>query len=859
MVKMSLKSVWGHKRRLVGTMVAVLLGVAFLSGTLVLGDTLAATFDDLTEEATAGDVIVRDPTALAANDLEQRALIDAALVDDVAALDGVASAAPFVEGNVALLDRVGDQVGGGPARIGANWVDNPALNPYRLVEGRAPAADDEVVINLGAADAAELELGDTATVQVPAPLEVTVVGLATFGDEDGLADTTFTAFTLDAAQRHFAGGEDRMSSVLVEAAPGVSQDELVARVEPSLPAGVEVITGAELSDENGEDIDAWLVPLRVMLAAFAGIALFMATFGIHNTFSIVVAQRAREIGLIRSVGAERRQVMAAIALEALAVGLLASLAGTLAGLGVAGLLLGMFRGLGFPLPAGGLEVTGIALMVPLLAGVLATLGAALLPARRAARISPMAALRDTALDRTDSSHRRAVAGAAILAIGAVALLVGATTGGDSTVDGGAGAGLFRSLGSAGVALLGALACLTGVVVVGPVVAGRAVALLGLPLVRLRGMGGSIARRNAMRNPRRTSATASALLVGVSVVALFTVLAASMSAALDDAVDRSFGADLVSATPDFGGTGIDPEMAPAIAELDEVAAAVGIGAGAARVDGSERGLTYADLDALALALDLDVTEGSLTGLAGDELAVAAGTAEDNDWELGSTVTVEYTDGGRDSFTVGALYEETDIVGSLLMPRETVVPHVVQPVDTAVFINLADGVDVAAAKTPIDSVVTTYGGPDLEDRAEYASSLTERMNTMLGVVYALLVLTIIIALLGIANTVSLSIHERRRELGILRAVGQTRRQLKRMVRDESVLISMLGTIGGLGLGGFLGWALVQAISASSNVATFSVPMGQMVVILVVGTLAGAVAGIRPARRAARMGMLQGIQSE
>lgn len=860
MITMSLRNVWAHKRRLAGTVVAVLLGVAFLSGTLVLGATLDASFGDLVDEATAGDAVVRDPTTLAGerlNTFEQTALVDGSLVDEVTGLDGVAAAAPYVEGQTALLDQEGEEVGGnGSDRLGANWVDDPDLNPYRLAAGRAPRADDEVVLNVGAADDAGLEVGDRATVQVPTPLEVTVVGLATFGDEDGLAGTTFTAFTLDAAQQHFAGGEDRLSQVLVDAEPGVSQQQLVAAIEPSLPDGVEAITGAALTDENQQDLDDFLRPMRTLLVAFAGIALFVATFGIHNTFAIVLAQRAREIGLLRSVGAERRQVMLAVVVEALVVGLLASALGTLAGLGVAGLLMAMFASFGFALPGGGLEITGTALVVPLVAGMLATLAAAVLPARRAARVSPMAALRDAALDRTDTSRRRAVAGVAILAVGAIVVLVGITTGDTAPPEGGR---LFQTLGAVALTAVGALVCLTGVVVVGPVVAGRAVGLLAAPVARLRGLGGSLARRNAMRNPRRTSATASALLVGVSVVALFTVLAASMSAALDDAVDQSFGGDLVSAAPVFGGAGIDPEMAPAIGELDEVASAVGIGGAAARVDGDERGLTYADRDALAPVLDLDVTDGSLTGLAGDELAVAAALAEDEGWEVGSTVPVEYADGAQTRFTVGAVYDESTIVGNLLAARDEVVPHVAQPVDMAVFVDVAEGVDVDSAKTTIDPVVARYGGPDLEDRGEYASSMGRGLDTMLSIVYALLFLTVIIALLGIANTVTLSIHERRRELSILRAVGQTRRQLRRMVRDESVVISLFGTVGGLAVGGLLGWALVQAVASSSDVATFSVPLGQLVIILVVGTFAGAVAGIRPARRAARMNVVQGIQSE
>jgi putative ABC transport system permease protein len=849
MLGIAVKTAWGHKRRLLGTALAVFLGVAFLTGTLVLGDTLSANFDRLFTQTTAGtDAVVRNPTTIerAGDIAEQSGLVDAAVVDQVAAVDGVDRAVPFLQGYGALIGEDGEAVGGnGPPRLAGNWIDDPDLNPYRLAEGRAPQADDEVVVNRGAAADAGYQVGDRAVVQVPAPVEVEIVGIATFGDEDGLGQTTFTAFTTAAAQQHIAGGQDKVSEVLVAAEPGVSQDELVERIEPVLPDDAEALTGAQLSDERVDDINSeFLGMLRAFLTGFAGIALVVATFSIYNTFSILVAQRTAEMALLRAVGASRRQVTAAVVVEALAVGLVASAAGVAGGLGVAGLLKGMFDAFGFALPAGGLVMTGGALAASLAVGVVATLVAAIGPALRASRISPLAALREVAVDRTATSRGRAVTGAVLVAGGVAALVVAALGDGGSAVA---------------VAGIGAVACLAGLVVAGPVIARPASGAIGAPLARLRGVGGTLARGNAMRNPRRTSATASALLVGVAVVVVFTVVAASLQASLERTVDRTFGADLVVSAPPFGGAGLDPAMAPAVAELPEVDAAVGLGAGAATVDGEDRGVVYADPAGLDRALALDVVAGSLDDLGDDEIAVVESTAESEGWALGDTVPITFVDGGSQRFTVGAVYDEADIVGGVVVPRAAWEPHAVQELDTGVFISLAPGVDADAGQAAVSGVVDRFDGPDVQDREGYAASLTQGLDLMLGVVYALLALAIVIALMGIANTLSLSIHERRRELGVLRAVGQTRSQLRSMVRYESVVVALLGTIGGLGLGVFLGWALVRAVAASSGAGAFALPVPQLAVILTVGAVAGVLAGMRPARRAARLDVLDAIASD
>ena len=405
--------------------------------------------------------------------------------------------------------------------------------------------------------------------------------------------------------------------------------------------------------------------------------------------------------------------------------------------------------------------------------------------------------------------------------------------------------------------LGAVASLIGLVVAGPVVARPAASVLGAPLARFRGSAGLLARRNAMRNPGRTSATASALMVGIGVVTVFTVFAASMKASLDATVDRTFGADLVVAAPGFGGAGIDPELAPAVAEEPDVAGAVGLGVGGATVDGSDRPFSIADPAALAAVIDLGSGSGDVAGLGDDEVAVLDTTADDKGWSVGDTLPVTFADGAREDMTVGATYSEGDLVGGMIVPRAAYAPHATQMVDTAVFVQLDDGVSLAAGKASVERVADRFGAPEPQDREEYAASLTQGLDMLLAVVYALLALAIVIALMGIANTLALSTWERRRELGVLRAVGQTRGQLRSMVRWESVLIAVFGTLGGLGLGVFLGWGLVEAVgSASGATSAFALPLASLVTVLVVGAVAGILAGARPARRAAREDPLTAI---
>lgn len=849
-VRLSVSSLRAHKRRFAGTFLAVFLGVSFLAGTLVMGDTLRAGFDTMFGKATGGtDAVVRGAVAITTPGESQgvREPVDAALVQTVEQVPGVAAAVPDVQGAGQLIGADGKPIGGqGPPTLAGNWIDDPRLNPYRLAEGRAPERPGEVVVNRGTADRGGLKIGDRTVLRTPDPVDVTIVGLATFGGEDGMAQVTFTGMTLADAEEHLTAGHGQASSILVRATPGVGQQELVDRLTPVLPKGVEAITGQEATQENTDMISSrFLSIFTTFLLVFSGVALLVATFSIHNTFAIVVAQRTRENALLRALGASRRQVTASTLTEASVVAVTASAAGLAGGIGIAAGLQALFPAIGFPFPDGDLVVSALSLALPLAIGIVVCLSSALLPAVRAGRTAPLAALRESAVDQSGASRVRAATGAGLAALALAVTLTGVL--------------VSPSILLAGT---GAVLALAAFVVLGPVASTTAVRVLGGPLDRLRGVTGGLARRNALRNPKRTAATASALMIGVAVVSLFTVFGASLKATMDQTVSRSFAGDLAVSTPSFGagGSGLSPRLAGAVQRLPEVDTAVGLGRGVAEVNGQGRALTVTDPPALERTFDLGTVRGSLNDLGTDGIAITRKEADRQHLAIGDTARLAFTDGTSRTFTVRALYGQSELAGDYVITRAAWAPHRTQDSDTLVAVSFKDGVNTAAGKAAVEKVAARYGSPEVQTRDEYAWSSAGGIDMMLTLVYALLALAVLIALLGIANTLTLAIHERTRELGLLRAVGQTRSQLRAMVRWESVLVAAFGTVGGLALGAFLGWVLVRASDgASDSTFAFAVPPLQLVVVALVGLAAGALAGLRPARRAARLNVLRAIATE
>ncbi|QIY69314.1 ABC transporter permease [Streptomyces sp. RLB1-33] len=849
-VRLSVSSLRAHKRRFAGTFLAVLLGVAFLAGTLVMGDTLRASFSALFGDATKGtDAVVRSADAITTPGESQgvRQPVDTALVQTVERVPGVAAAAPDIQGAGQLVGSDGKPIGGqGPPTLAGNWITDPKLNPYQLAAGHAPSKSGEVVVNRGAAKKGGLKIGDTTTLRTPDPVKVTIVGLATFGGEDGMAQVTFTGMTQADAEKYLTAKPGEAANIRVRAGPGVGQAELVADLTPVLPRGVEAITGQESARENTDMISSQFLNIfTTFLLVFSGIALLVATFSIHNTFAIVVAQRTRENALLRALGASRRQVTVSSLVEASVVAVTASAAGLAGGIGIAAGLQALFPAIGFPFPQGDLVISGLSMLLPLAVGIVVCLGSALLPAVRAGRTAPLAALRETAVDRSAASRGRAIMGAALAVVAVGATLTGVL--------------VSQSLWLAG---LGAVLALAAFVVLGPVVSSAAVRALGAPLDTLRGVTGGLARRNALRNPKRTAATASALMIGVAVVSLFTVFGASLKATMDQTVSRSFAGDVAVSTPSFGagGSGLSPKLAPAIARQPAVEYAVGLGRGVAQVDGKGRALTVTDPVTLGKVFDLGDVRGSLDHLGTDGIALTRKEADTQHLTTGDTARLTFTDGKRENFTVRAVYGRSELAGDYVITRAAWAPHRTQDSDSLVAVTFKSGVSAADGEAAVKKVAAQYGNPEVQTRDEYAQSSAGGIDMMLTLVYALLALAVLIALLGIANTLTLAIHERTRELGLLRAVGQTRAQLRAMVRWESVLVAAFGTAGGLALGAFLGWVLVEASDGASDSAfAFAIPPVRLVVVALVGLAAGALAGLRPARRAARLDVLRAIATE
>jgi putative ABC transport system permease protein len=836
-------SLWARKRRLLGGAIAVVIGVAFLAATLVLGDAMKIGIHSLLAESNSGtDALVRSELEIGTADMSTRSTVDERLVSELAGNPDVASALPVVEGVAQLSGADGELIGGdGPPTFGGNWLDFER-NPYELVDGRAPQRAGEIVIDSDSADGGDLHVGDTTTVRVPDPIEVTVVGIAELRSGESLGGVTYTWFDTDTAQRLLLHSDDLVSAVNLTAAPGVSPEQLVAVVQPALPSGIEAVTGTTLTAEDDADIAAdFLDFFETFLLMFAGVALLVSTFTIHNTFSIVVAQRTRESALLRALGASRRQVLTAVVIESLVVGIVASAIGLFSGLLLANGLHALLEAIGLGIPTAALALDSTTVIVSMVVGVVVTLIAGLTPAIKASRVAPLAALRDVEVDRSGASIVRAVLGTLVTG-GGVALVVTASQDPDSAMQ---------------LAGLGSLLTVIGAVLIGPVVARLATALIGIPVRMFGGQSGKLARRNSMRNPRRTAGTASALMLGTAVVALFATFAASIKQSLDDLIANAYEGDLVVVQEGWGGVGLSRDLAPAIDALPEVETATGLTFANFTVDGETADEPFAiDPAAVDAVVDLDVVAGSLQTMDATGIAVSEAYANDKGWTLGSPVSVGFADGAVDELHVAVVYKDANILGDLMIDEDAWLLHTPRSDDFIVLISLADGVSVAQGRAAIDPLTEQFGAPASMDRGEYLESATEDIDQMLGLVYGLLGLAILIALLGIANTLSLSLYERTRELGLLRAVGQTRRQLRRTVRWESVIIAVFGTIGGVAVGTFLAWGLMRAIEASEVIGSFVVPVTTLVVVVGAAIVAGVVAAIRPARRAAKLDVLEAI---
>jgi len=838
MTRVVLRGLQSRRWRLAGLLVAIVLGVAFLAGTLGLGATMSEAITTSFTTANRGvDVIVRSATQTASGQVV-RGPIGAGLVDRVRSVPGVAVAEGQVLGTTSIAGANGALVTSmGPKQAGA-WLADPELNSWHLAAGQAPRGDHEVVIDQASADKGQLRVGSRTTVYTPAPVQVTVTGIARYGASKSNGGATYVAFSLAAAQRYLLSHPGEVTEVLARAKPGVPAAQLAASVRVAVvraggPASVQVVTGQQATNEQVNAVnDGFLKYFTAFLDVFAAIALLVAGLSIHNTSGVVAAQQVRELALLRALGAVRGQVLRAQLAEAMLLGIAGAAVGVAGGYAIAAGLKGVFAGFGLNLPVGGVVFTVGNALLAAGVGLAVTLAAALGAAWRSARVAPLAALRETAAEPLRVSRGRVAAGLVLAVAGLAATVTAAVAG--------------QGIGLAGPAVLVMLA---GTLVLGPVLASAAVRVLGGAVAGWRGVPGRLARRNAARAPRRTSAAAAALTIGVAIVTMFAVFAGSLRDTARANVAQTFTGDEVVTAGASGPAPAEPfspAVAGRIAALPGVTAAVPAGRGQVLIDGEPTQVTVADPAALQAVFALHAPAG--------RLAVSRSTADSHGWRAGSAVPVTFADGRRVPFTVGAVYGEIDPLGAIVLPAAAWAAHNPQPTATAVYVK-----GTPQDQGALDRIAAQFGGLTVRDQARYIAESAAGASGFINIVYVLLALAILIALLGIGNILALAVYERTRELGLLRAVGATRRQVRTALRWEAALTALLGTLTGTVLGLLAGWALTRSLVTDTGAGVVTVPWTQVIVVLLAGVVAGLIAGGRPARRAARLNPLAAMATE
>ena len=853
MLRIAWRGLLAHKVRLVATVLAVVLGVAFMSGTQVFTDTFSKSFDDIFTDVNRGtDAVVRSDQKIQRDfGGSQRARISASVVPQVGQVDGVQVADGAIQGQIRIVGANGKPTGdpqNGPPTFGMNWIPDIQLSQWRIVDGRPPAGSDEVVLDKAVTDAQGFHLGDPVTIAAGQgeAHSYTLVGVATFGKAQNYSGASAALFDTPTAQALVA--EPGMFDwIAVSAAPGVSQTQLVDHIQQAgLPADTEAITGAQFTKESQDTFRKVFSTFKTFLLVFALIALFVGAFIIYNTFSIMVAQRTREVAMLRAIGASRRQVLGSVIAESAIVGLIASIIGVGVGIVLAlGLKAAFSRGGG--LPPGAPVISARTVIVSLVLGVGVTVVSAVFPARRAAKVAPVAAMRDVAIDSSGRSRARVATGVGLALIGTLLLYIGLFVKLDSPLPV-VGGGIFFVF--------------VGVAVLGPTLANPLSRVIGWPIARLGGVTGRLARENARRNPKRTASTASALMIGVGLVTFIAIAGQSLKSSTTDLIDRGIKADFVVDSGSFINGGLSPKLTSDLAAVPGVATAAGLRLNLAKVDDKGQLILAFDPAALPRIFAFNVTDGSLDQMGADGVVVDKKTAETHQLALGSTVPLTFAQTGTQDFHVVAIYDSTFPLpgGSYLISTEAYDANfpVNQQVEYQTYVKLAPGAKVDAVRGPIQAITDAYPTATLQDIAQYKNAQLKQIDQFLLVIYVLLGLSLIIAVIGIINTLLLSVYERIREIGLLRAVGETRGQLRSTVRWEAVIIAVLGTLLGLVIGLFFGWALVKALY-DQGVKIFAIPYGQLALFVVVAGTVGVISALYPAFRAARLNILNAISTE
>lgn len=843
MLRLSIRNLLVSKLRLFLTVAAVTVGVSFVSGTFVLSDTMAKAFDELYAGLTSGtDVVVKSEAAFDGDITTtggQVRPIDESLVDDVRAVPGVALARGAVTGFALILDKEGRpiQPGGAPT-FGASIGDTRLSGDFVYRQGIEPTRADQVAVDARTAEGAGFQVGDRIDVVFQSGQQTfTLVGIIGFGESDSLLGATMAGFDLTTAQRLF----DKvgvLDEVDVQAEPGLSPGELRDRIAASLPDGVEALTGDQVAADGSAAVRDAMGVFTTVLLVFAGISVLVGSFVIWNTFNVLVAQRRREVALLRAVGATRGQVLRGVLLEATLVGASSAGLGLLLGVGLAAGIRALLTLIGVEMPTTSPAVETRTVAAALLVGVLVTLAAAVAPAWAATRVSPMEALRDAVPARYEVGQSRAISGWILLSAGATALVVCAVVGNQRwwTV----------------VATLGTFA---GLVVAGPALA-RATARLADH--GRRGGGWRMAARNIGRNARRSAATALALTIGLTVVVAVAVSAASLRASVADAVSGGNRSDLVL-EPAGAGLGVSPSVAELLRERDDVTDVVELRETGARVEGHDSLVSAMNTEGLGDVIDLGVDDGSLDALGPGTMLVSTQQAERLGVGTGDVVTVTFVETGPTEMRIVATFSQGALINaSYVMALPDFAANVTSQLDAAILVNSAPGADPAQAKADIEAALSDYPNVTVNTPDDITEKAQSSVNQLLGIVTALLLLAVVVAVLGIVNTLVLSVVERTRELGLLRAVGGTRRQVRTVVRRESVLMSLLGAVTGVALGTLSGVALSRAL-VDEGITTIAIPTMTLVLYLVVAAAVGVLAAIGPARRASRVDFLRAIASE
>ncbi|TQF06385.1 ABC transporter permease [Kitasatospora acidiphila] len=859
MLRTALRNVFAHKARLVMTALAITLGVAFVCGTLVFGDTVAqalrgASAKNLKDVAVSVQAASRRNPDSEADDTRSTALTSE-LADKVRAVPGVTSVHPVVNGTATLAAKNGRPVNADNSwqNLATNYSpDTPGTDRdsrFPISAGRAPTAGAELALDRRTAEKAGYRIGDSVRFATKGPtLTKTLVGTVTTDDPRVTAGGSLALFDTRTAQQLFlqAGQFDELA---VGSAPGTDNQELTSKIRTLLPAeGITVTSGAQLAREQAEQIAEKTKALTRMLLAFAGLALFVGVFVIANTFTMLIAQRSRETALLRAVGASRRQVVRAVLAEAGLLGLGASAAGIALGIGIATALTPLLNASGAGLPDGPLVISTGALLQSLLVGVGVTVLAAWLPSRKAAKVAPMEAL--STVDQTPPRRSlvlRNSLGGLLTGVGVLTMLYVSTR-----TD-----GADANLKTAG---LGSVLALTGMIVIAPLLSRPLIRLAGAVTTRLFGVSGKLAKENALRNPRRTAATASALMIGLTLITGLSVTGSSMNAALKAATTGDLTADYKVTNTSF--LGLDPALGAKVAEVPGVAESVPVATATLGVRGEFAELTGADPQRLGKVTDLKFSSGSLADIGPGKVALCDKLAKLTGLSKGDTFqgSLGYGHGhGKKELTVVGVYQQSRVVGGAIGTMDDALPYADRGKLDSILVKAASDRNTGGLDQDIRKALGDSPLLQVQNQEQLTKAQSGQTGAMLNMMYGLLGMTVVIAVFGVINTLAMSVFERTREIGLLRAIGLDSRGVKQMVRLESVVISLFGAVLGIGTGIFLAWACGSLTKASLSQYETVLPWPRLGLFLLLSLAIGVLAAVWPARRAARLNMLRAINAQ